>query len=154
MVCPKCNGSETDVIDSRNAVKTVRRRRQCCRCNYRFTTFERIERPRLLVIKKDHRREPFHREKLTSGIERACEKRNISKADIESMVDTIECSLYSREDLEVPSAEIGDLVMRALADVDQVAYVRFASVYREFTDVASFAAVVEMLGTSSTSKED
>jgi transcriptional repressor NrdR len=98
-----------------------------------------------LVVKKDQRREPFNREKLTNGIERACEKRNISKADIDSMVDTIECSLYSREDLEVKSSEIGELVMRSLAEVDQVAYVRFASVYREFTDVASFAAVVEML---------
>jgi transcriptional repressor NrdR len=96
-------------------------------------------------VKKDQRREPFNREKLTNGIERACEKRNISKADIESMVDAIECNLYSREELEMKSSEIGELVMRSLAEVDQVAYVRFASVYREFTDVASFAAVVEML---------
>jgi transcriptional repressor NrdR len=145
MVCPKCNGTETDVIDSRNAVKTVRRRRQCSACHYRFTTFERVERPRLLVIKKDNRREPFSREKLFCGIERACEKRNISRLEIEAVVDAIECAVFGKEELEVSTREIGELVMQALATRDKVAYVRFASVYREFTDVASFAAVVEML---------
>ena len=97
------------------------------------------------MIKKDLSREPFNREKLTCGIERACEKRNISKATIESIVDTIECAIFAKEELEVTSQEIGELVMINLAQLDQVAYVRFASVYREFTDASSFASVVEML---------
>ncbi len=145
MICPKCSGCQTEVIDSRTASKSVRRRRQCSNCTYRFTTFERIERPQLMVIKKDLRREPFNREKLLVGIERACEKRHISKTDIESIVDSIEAIIFTKEELEVTTQEIGEQVMVALAQIDQVAYVRFASVYREFADVASFAQVVEML---------
>lgn len=146
MICPRCSCTQgTDVIDSRAVSKTVRRRRQCPECTYRFTTFERIERPRLLVIKKDLRREQFSREKLLVGVERACEKRPISKADIEAIVDTVECTVFAKEELEVSTREIGERVMEGLAKLDQVAYVRFASVYREFTDVASFAEVVEML---------
>jgi transcriptional repressor NrdR len=145
MVCPKCNSNETDVIDSRNVSKTVRRRRQCSGCTYRFTTFERIERPRVVVVKKDQRREPFNREKLVGGIERACEKRDISKATIENIVDSIECAIFDKEELEVSTQKIGELVMKALASLDQVAYVRFASVYREFTDPASFTAVIKTL---------
>ncbi len=145
MVCPRCNHSSTEVIDSRNASKSVRRRRQCCNCSYRFTTFERVERPRILVVKKDDRREPFSREKLLTGIERACEKRPIGKDDIEAIVDLIECGIFDSDELEISTSKIGERVMIALAKIDQVAYVRFASVYREFTDVASFAQVVEML---------
>lgn len=145
MVCPKCNGTATEVIDSRNTDKAVRRRRQCCACSYRFTTYERVERPRLMVVKKDHRREPFHREKLLAGVERACEKRNVSKSTIESLVDAIECALFDKNELEVSTTEIGERVMELLAQMDQVAYIRFASVYREFTDIDSFATVVEML---------
>lgn len=145
MVCPKCNGTATEVIDSRNTDKAVRRRRQCCACTYRFTTYERVERPRLMVVKKDHRREPFSREKLLAGIERACEKRNISKPTIDNLADAIECALFDKNEAEITTGEIGERVMTVLADLDQVAYIRFASVYREFTDIASFASVVEML---------
>lgn len=145
MECPKCSSPDSDVIDSRAAAKSVRRRRQCSTCAYRFTTYERVERPRLMVIKKDQRREPFNREKLLLGIERACEKRNITKVQIEATVDTIECTLFDRNELEISSREVGEMVMQALSKLDPVAYVRFASVYREFTDVKSFATVVEML---------
>ncbi len=145
MVCPKCNSPDTEVIDSRNAAKAVRRRRQCSACSYRFTTFERVERPRMMVIKKDQRREPFVREKLLTGIERACEKRDISKHAVECIVDSIECAIFDKNEAEVTSQEIGEHVMEGLAQLDQVAYIRFASVYREFTDIASFATVVEML---------
>ncbi len=144
-MCPRCSESGTDVIDSRTAEKSVRRRRQCASCSYRFTTFERVERPNLMVIKKDRRREPFSREKLLAGITRACEKRPIGKAAIEGIVDTIECAIFESTELEVSSRDIGERVMIGLAKLDQVAYVRFASVYREFTDAASFAKVVEML---------
>ena len=149
MQCPKCSSLENDVIDSRAASQAVRRRRQCCICSYRFTTYERIERPRLMVIKKGGERESFNREKLTNGIDRACEKRNISKSQIDTIVDTIECYLFDKNEAEVSSSEIGEKVMAALASIDEVAYVRFASVYREFTDIKSFAAVVEMLNKQS-----
>ncbi len=149
MVCPKCNCDSTDVIDSRTVTKAVRRRRQCCTCSYRFTTFERVERPRLMVVKKDERREPFAREKLLTGIERACEKRNISKVEIEGIVDSIECAIFDKNELEISTKEVGEQVMAALAKIDPVAYVRFASVYREFTDITAFAAVVEMLNNQS-----
>lgn len=145
MQCPKCSSLENDVIDSRAASQAVRRRRQCCICSYRFTTYERIERPRLMVVKKDGTREAFNREKLTKGIDRACEKRNITKSQIDTIVDTIECFLFDKNEAEVTTHEIGEKVMAALAEIDEVAYVRFASVYREFTDIKSFAAVVEML---------
>lgn len=149
MECPKCGSLESDVIDSRGASKAVRRRRQCSGCNYRFTTYERVERPRLMVVKKDGRREPYSRDKLLGGIERACEKRLVSKADIETIVDTIECLLFDTNDLEVTTRAIGEQVMTALAKIDKIAYVRFASVYREFTDVQSFATVIEMLNEKS-----
>lgn len=145
MECPKCAHSESDVIDSRGAAKAVRRRRQCGTCTYRFTTYERVERPRLMVVKKDQRREPFMREKLIAGIERACEKREVSKSDIESLVDSIECELYDRNDLEITTQEIGERVMKGLVPLDPVAYVRFASVYQEFSNVTAFANVIEML---------
>lgn len=145
MECQKCASTDTEVIDSRGASKAVRRRRQCTVCSYRFTTYERVERPRLLVVKKDKRREPFSREKLTNGIEHACEKRNISKAEIDNVVDTIEVALYDKNELEIPTKVIGEAVMAELAKLDKVAYVRFASVYKEFTDIQSFATVVEML---------
>lgn len=148
-MCPKCSSADTEVIDSRLAAKAVRRRRHCLSCSYRFTTYERVERPRLMVIKKDQRREPFSREKLSVGIERACEKRDISKADIDAIIDEIECHLFDGNDLEIGTKEIGEQVMKALAKRDAVAYVRFASVYKEFTDVQSFTTVVEMLNNQS-----
>lgn len=145
MLCPKCSSEENDVIDSRAATQAVRRRRQCSSCTYRFTTYERVERPRLMVIKKDSRREPFSREKLLTGIERACEKRNITRSQIDTIVDEIECEMFDENELEIPTNTIGERVMKRLAKIDDVAYIRFASVYREFTDAASFASVVEML---------
>lgn len=146
MLCPKCASVESDVIDSRATTQAVRRRRQCSGCSYRFTTYERIERPRLMVVKKDGRREPFHREKLLTGIERACEKRDITRTQIDTLIDEIECALFDENEMEVATKAIGEKVMQRLADVDEVAYIRFASVYREFTDAESFATVVEMLG--------
>lgn len=146
MLCPKCSSATSDVIDSRATTQAVRRRRQCCACSYRFTTYERVERPRLMVVKKDGRREPFGRDKLLTGIERACEKRDITRSQIDTLVDEIECLLFDENDLEVSTRKIGELAMTKLASVDEVAYIRFASVYREFTDAKSFATVVEMLG--------
>lgn len=146
MLCPKCGNDQSDVIDSRATTQAVRRRRQCSACSYRFTTYERVERPRLMVVKKDGRREPFNREKLLSGIERACEKRDITRAQIDTLVDEIECSLFDENEVEVLTKVIGEKAMTHLASLDEVAYIRFASVYREFTDAESFASVVEMLG--------
>jgi len=116
----------------------IRRRRQCVSCQRRFTTYERVEKMMLLVVKKDGRREPFDRQKIIAGILRACEKRPVSVTTIEEMVNQIEASLLERGEREVETQEIGEAVMRALHDVDQVAYVRFASVYREFKDLGEF----------------
>lgn len=146
MQCPKCGSEHNDVIDSRATTQAVRRRRQCSACAYRFTTYERVERPRLIVVKKDGRREPFNREKLLSGIERACEKRDITPAQIDTLVDEIECALFDQNEVEVLTKTIGEKAMAHLVGLDEVAYIRFASVYREFTDAESFASVVEMLG--------
>lgn len=146
MLCPKCGNDQSDVIDSRATTQAVRRRRQCSTCSYRFTTYERVERPRLMVVKKDGRREPFNREKLLLGIERACEKRDITRTQIDTLVDEIECSLFDENEVEVPTKTIGEKAMAHLTGLDEVAYIRFASVYREFTDAESFASVVEMLG--------
>jgi len=146
MLCPKCASDQSDVIDSRSTTQAVRRRRQCSACSYRFTTYERVERGRLTVVKKDGRLEPFVREKLLNGIDRACEKRDITRAQIDTLVDEIECSLFDEYELEVPSKVIGEKTMQYLSELDEVAYIRFASVYREFTDAESFATVVEMLG--------
>lgn len=145
MICPQCTGGQTAVIDSRLASETVRRRRQCKSCRHRFTTFERAEQPPLVVAKKDGRREAFDRQKLLSGLERACEKRPISRAVIIALAETVETALRGRGKGEVTSREIGEVAMKSLANLDQVAYVRFASVYREFSDVTAFARVVEML---------
>lgn len=145
MICPQCSSEETEVINSRNAHKSVRRRRQCSTCSYRFTTFERVERPRILVVKKDQRREPFEREKIVFGILRACEKRPVSREQIDTLADAIDCKLHDLDRPEISSQEIGELVSESLRDLDPVAFVRFASVYREFEDVSSFAQVIEML---------
>ena len=146
MICPKCSSDQSDVVDSRSTNQAVRRRRQCSNCSYRFTTYERVERPRLIVVKKDGRREPFNREKLMNGIERACEKRDITRTQIETIVDEIECTLFDENEAEINTIKIGEQVMAKLSQLDEVAYMRFASVYKEFTDAESFASVVEMLG--------
>lgn len=140
MKCPFCNNEDTKVIDSRPAEDggSIRRRRQCIVCDKRFTTYEKIEAIPFVVIKKDKNREPFDRSKLESGIVRSCHKRPIPIKVIENIVDEIENVVYNKPEKEIESKEIGELVMKALKDIDEVAYVRFASVYREFKDVNTF----------------
>lgn len=140
MRCSQCAFADTKVIESRDVAEgeAIRRRRSCPECNYRFTTYERIERPQLVVVKHNGTRELFSREKLMSGLFRACEKTTITNMQVEKIVSEIEHQLYSCGDAEVSSAKIGELVMDQLANVNEVAYVRFASVYRRFKDIASF----------------
>jgi len=138
MVCPVCRAGDTRVIDSRDDENAVRRRRECLACKHRFTTYERAEAARLFVVKKDGRREAYNREKVLGGIRKACEKRPISESAMQSVADEVERELYSRGDNEVPSSTVGELVMAALRKLDKVAYIRFASVYRSFTDLSSF----------------
>ncbi len=140
MKCPYCNKENTRVIDSRPAEDglSIRRRRECDECGKRFTTYEKIETIPLVVIKKDNTREPYDREKITSGVFRSCHKRPISVAQINELVDEIETAIYNREEKEIPSTVIGEMVMDKLRGLDPVAYVRFASVYREFKDVSTF----------------
>ncbi|MBV8602743.1 MAG: transcriptional repressor NrdR [Candidatus Eremiobacteraeota bacterium] len=145
MLCPACRKSETRVVDSRDDESVVRRRRECLTCKHRFTTYERMEAPRLFVVKKDGRREQYNREKILTGLQRACEKRPVSDAQLEEMVAKLERELFSRGDNEVPSTMIGEKVMEALSAVDKVAYIRFASVYRSFADVESFRTVLTEL---------
>ena len=140
MKCPYCSDDDTRVIDSRPVEdnNSIRRRRICDKCGRRFTTYEKIETIPLVVIKKDNTREPYDREKIASGVFRSCHKRPISVAQINELVDEIETAIYNREDKEIPSTVIGEMVMDKLRDMDPVAYVRFASVYREFKDVSTF----------------
>ena len=140
MKCPYCGHAETSVLDSRDAedFEITRRRRQCDKCKKRFTTYERVEMVDLLVHKKDGKTEHFDRAKVESGIVKACEKRPVPKEKIGKMVDEIEMELRRKKTTEVSSAEIGELVMKRLKAVDKVAYIRFASVYREFADVEDF----------------
>ncbi len=140
MKCPYCNKENTRVIDSRPAEDglSIRRRRECDECGKRFTTYEKIETIPLVVIKKDNTREPYDREKITSGVFRSCHKRPISVAQINELVDEVETAIYNREEKEIPSTVIGEMVMDKLRDMDPVAYVRFALVYREFKDVSTF----------------
>lgn len=145
MRCPYCQSSDTKVIDTREAGDTeiTRRRRECLKCKKRFTTYERVEGVELIVIKKDKRREQFDRQKLMHGILRACEKRPVKQEKIEKFVDEIETELRNKENTEIPSAVIGELVMEKLKNLDEVAYVRFASVYRRFRDVKEFIKEIE-----------
>lgn len=140
MKCPYCNEDDTKVIDSRPADDncSIRRRRQCERCGKRFTTYEKLETMPLMVIKKDNSREAFDRSKIESGVVRSCHKRPVSTQQIDSMIDNIENQIFNMEAREVPAAVIGELVMESLKELDEVAYVRFASVYREFKDVNTF----------------
>ncbi len=140
MKCPFCSEHENKVIDSRLSKdhNVIRRRRECLSCNKRFTTYERIEEVLPLVIKKDGRREPFDRNKIFSGIKRACEKRPISITVIERAVERIEQGFQEKGEKEIDSDKIGEKVMEALHDIDEVAYVRFASVYRQFKDITDF----------------
>lgn len=140
MNCPFCSHVDTRVVDSRlgREGNNIRRRRECEKCSKRFTTYERVEEMLPLVVKKDGRRETFDRQKIVAGMQRACEKRPVSIAAIEQFVDRLEQSLQESGDKEIPSNRIGEAVMAALHEIDQVAYVRFASVYREFRDINEF----------------
>lgn len=140
MKCPYCNESDTKVIDSRPADdnSSIRRRRQCERCGKRFTTYEKLETMPLMVIKKDDSRETYDRSKIEAGIIHSCHKRPVSPQQISVMIDGIENQIFNMEEREVPTSAIGELVMEKLKSVDEVAYVRFASVYREFKDVNTF----------------
>ncbi|PIQ77372.1 transcriptional regulator NrdR [Candidatus Peregrinibacteria bacterium CG11_big_fil_rev_8_21_14_0_20_46_8] len=139
MQCPKCPNDNTKVIDSReaNEGRAIRRRRECEACNFRFTTFEQIESASFLVIKKDNSREPYNREKVKAGIWRACEKRPVTDAQINQVLDDLEAQWVALGK-EVPSQRIGEGVMDSLKKLDEVAYIRFASVYRQFKDLESF----------------
>ncbi len=140
MKCPFCGHENTRVIDSRPAEdnNSIRRRRVCDECGKRFTTYEKIETIPLIVVKKDENRETFDRSKIESGVLRACHKRPVSAKQIQQIVDDVETEIFSKEEKEVASSVIGELVMDKLKDVDSVAYVRFASVYREFKDINTF----------------
>ena len=140
MKCTQCQSDDIKVIESRDVAEgqAIRRRRMCNSCGNRFTTYERLERPQLIVIKNDGTRELFNRSKLLAGLYRACEKTPVTSVDLEKVVDNIEQELYACGDQEVKSTRIGELVMDQLARLNEVAYVRFASVYRRFKDIKSF----------------
>lgn len=140
MKCPSCQKIDTKVIESRDVAggESIRRRRECIDCAHRYTTYERLERPSLTVIKKDGTRQVYDRSKLVCGLQRACEKTTITEAQFEDLIARIEKEIYDKNDNEITSNQLGDIVMDALADENQVAYVRFVSVYRNFTDLESF----------------
>ena len=140
MKCPFCNCQEDKVVDSRPTDEglTIRRRRECVNCHERFTTYEKIEMVPLMVVKKDGTRQAFDRNKILNGIVKACEKRPVSMEAIEKLVDNIELQLYNSMNKEISSNEIGEIIMSALKNLDEVAYVRFASVYRQFKDIDTF----------------
>ena len=147
MQCPRCQHNGTRVVDSRPADdgRAIRRRRECDDCQFRFTTFERVERSPLLVVKKNGNREEFNREKLISGVIRACEKRPITVEQIEELVDQVSHELRSIGENEVSSTLIGEFVMEKLAKLDEIAYIRFASVYRQFKDIEVFMKEMKQL---------
>lgn len=147
MICPYCGSKNHRVVDSRSSEeeRAIRRRRECEKCKRRFTTYEYVEESRLMVIKKDGRREHFDRAKLSSGITTACEKRPISTERIEKLVDEVERQIQRKYEKEVRAKDIGELVMSRLQDLDEIAYVRFASVYRQFKDVTQFMKEIKHL---------
>ncbi|MER3421900.1 MAG: transcriptional repressor NrdR [Nitrospiraceae bacterium] len=147
MKCPFCSDLEDKVVDSRMAKEgqVIRRRRECLACKRRYTTYERVEEILPMVVKKDGRREPYDRQKILSGIKKACEKRPISTATIEAVTDRIEKHLQEMGETEIQSRKIGEEVMKELHQLDQVAYVRFASVYREFKDIDQFMDELKLL---------
>lgn len=140
MRCNQCHTTDTKVIESREVSEgeSIRRRRECISCEARFTTYERIEQPQLIVVKNDGTRQLFSRDKLLAGLYRACEKTPVTGMQIEKLVTDVERALYARGESEIPSKRIGEEIIERLATIDEVAYVRFASVYRRFKDVASF----------------
>lgn len=145
MKCPYCGDGTSKVLNSRPVIEndSIRRRRQCENCNKRFTTYEKIETIPLVVIKRDKSREVFERDKLFKGILRSCNKRNISLEQIEDLVDTIENQIYNGEKKEVSSTEIGEMTMQALKNLDEVSYIRFASVYKQFVCIDEFITELE-----------
>ena len=145
MRCPYCSNSESKVTDSRVTDSGIRRRRECHSCGWRFTTYERVQATPLMVSKRDGRREEFDREKLVSGIRKACAKRPVSSRAIEKMVDEIETDLRQRGGGELPASDLGIMVMDRLREIDRVAYIRYASVYRDFQDIESFEEAVRDL---------
>jgi transcriptional repressor NrdR len=147
MRCPKCGSSQDRVIDSREARDgyAIRRRRECMRCNFRFTTYEIVEREELRVVKRNGAREPFNREKLMSGLTKACEKRPVRMEQLEQVVDEISNELEEEGYREIPASVIGAKMMRRLEAIDHVAYVRYASVYRQFEDVGEFISEINSL---------
>lgn len=146
MKCPFCSHQESKVIDSRPTEdNTIRRRRECIKCKGRFTTYEKIESSPIMVIKKDDTRQAFDRDKIINGMIKSCEKRPVSREDIENAVDRIEKKIQNTMKKEVSSREIGEMVMEELKNLDEVSYVRFASVYREFKDLQSFVDELEKI---------
>lgn len=145
MICPHCHKNSSRVIDSRpsDEGRVIRRRRECENCGYRFTTFERIEQAPLLVVKKNGNREEFNRDKILRGLVRAAEKRPVTLAEMNNLVDKVENKLRSSGESEVDSRQIGEYVMQGLAKLDDVAYIRFASVYRQFKDINGFMQEVQ-----------
>jgi transcriptional repressor NrdR len=152
MRCPFCGHLEDKVVDSRESREgdAIRRRRECLKCGRRFTSYERLEEVPILIVKKDGRREPFDRQKLLRGLMAACQKRSVSLARLEEVAGDIQARLMEQVDREIPSRQLGELVMDALKSIDSVAYVRFASVYREFKDLPDFVKALEgLMGTPS-----
>jgi len=147
MNCPYCGYSDSKVTDSRVVENGIRRRRECQECGDRFTTYERVQTTALMVTKQDSRREEFDRDKLLSGIRKACAKRPVTQDDIDALVDAIEDDLTEQVGSEVPASRIGEMVMERIAPLDRVAYIRFASVYRNFQDIGEFQEVVHDLNT-------
>jgi transcriptional repressor NrdR len=155
MKCPYCGEIDNKVIDSRLSkdASVIRRRRECIECNRRFTTYEHIEEIPIMIIKKDGRREVFNRDKVRAGLKKACEKRNISVNVIEEAIDNLERDLRETGEKEIPASFVGEKIMTALHGLDDVAYVRFASVYREFKDVNDFVAELKTLLSSHEQKQ-
>ena len=145
MKCPFCDYHDSKVIDSRDVNDGIRRRRQCLSCGSRFTTYERLQPSGLFVIKKDQRREDFSKDKVLTGIRKACEKRPLPTGSVDRLADDIEAELYHQGKAEIPSAVIGDMVMEGLKSLDYIAYIRFASVYREFTDITVLKQEIDTL---------
>ncbi len=145
MICPFCGYHDSRVIDSRDVNDGIRRRRQCLGCDSRFTTYERLQSTSLFVIKKDRRREEFNKDKLLTGIRKACEKRPLPTGTVDKLADDIEAELYRMGKAEIPSGVIGDMVMERLKKLDYIAFIRFASVYRDFTDITALKHEVDTL---------